>query len=277
VTVTTLNPLKALGRSSAFLFALAGGLLGLGAPLGALFILWLSPHPSLTLPDFIAEEWRDYLFFFTYMLIGTGLTFALFGFFLGRKADLLLTRNLFLSNEVLTDSLTGLGNHRFLHDVFKIEFRKHLATRQPITCLMMDLDHFKRINDTYGHPFGDYVLKQFAGLVKRSIRQGDTASRYGGEEFLCILPNCDLGEAKAVAERIRKETERFSFLYNRKPVKVTVSAGTVTGYRRSGANYRNLIVLADQALYDAKRRGRNRVVQIALNGINPPKSKPRSR
>ncbi len=276
MTVTTLNPLKAMGRSSAFLFAVAGGLLGLGAPLGALFILWLSPHPALSLPDFIVEEWRDYLFFFSYMLIGTGFIFALFGFFLGRKADLLLTRNLFLSNEVLTDSLTGLGNHRFLHDVFKIEFRKHLATRQPITCLMMDLDHFKRINDTYGHPFGDFVLKQFAGLVKRSIRQGDTASRYGGEEFLCILPNCDLGEAKAVAERIRKETERFPFLCNRKPVKVTVSAGTVTSYRRSGTNYRNLIVLADQALYDAKKRGRNRVVQISLNGINPPKSKPRS-
>jgi diguanylate cyclase (GGDEF)-like protein len=275
VTASELNPLRTISRS--ILFCLYGALLGIGAPLGALVILWISPHPTLQLPAFLQEEWRDNLFFFIYMLVGTSSAFGAFGFAIGRKTDLLLSRNESLSSEVLTDSLTGLGNHRFLHDIFKIEFRRHMATRQPISCLMMDLDHFKRVNDTYGHPFGDYVLKHFAHLVKRSIRQGDTASRYGGEEFLCILPNCDLEEAKAVAERIRKETENFPFLHDKRPVKVTVSAGTVTGYRRSGANYRNLIVLADQALYEAKRRGRNKVVQIALSGIKKAKSKPRSR
>lgn len=257
---------------------LAGVLAGAGAPLGALFILWLSPHPAFRLPDFILEEWRDHLFFLNYMLVGTSSAFGLFGYLLGRNTDRLMEKNRELSSEVLTDSLTGLGNHRFLHDVFKVEFRRHLDTRRPISCLMMDLDHFKRVNDAYGHPFGDYVLKHFAGLVKRSIRQGDTASRYGGEEFLCILPNCDMEEARAVAERIRKETESYPFMNNKKPVRVTVSVGTVTGYQRSGANYRNLIVLADQALYEAKRRGRNKVVQISLNGIrSSSKSKPRSR
>jgi diguanylate cyclase (GGDEF)-like protein len=167
---------------------------------------------------------------------------------------------------VLTDPLTGLGNHRFLHDVFKIEFRKHMSTRQPLSCLMMDLDHFKIVNDTYGHPFGDYVLKHFSALVKKSIRQGDTATRYGGEEFLCILPNCDKEEAKAVAERIRHATETYPFSHQEKRVRVTVSVGTVTGYQRAGASYHNLIVLADQALYEAKRRGRNRVVQLFLEG-----------
>src|SRR5581483_9570441 len=120
------------------------------------------------------------------------------------------------------------------------------------------------------------VLKQFSALIKKTIRQGDTASRYGGEEFLCILPNCDLQEAKAVAERIRQETERFPFLHNGKKVRITVSVGTVTGYHRQGVNYRHLIVLADQALYEAKRRGRNKVVPITLENSQK-KSKTRSR
>ncbi|HVZ79712.1 MAG TPA: GGDEF domain-containing protein [bacterium] len=266
------DTLKTIPRSAAY--ALIGTVMGIGSPAGAILLRWAFGHEGHDLLPFFVQEWADHGFFFYYMLAGTCLAFGLFGYFLGKRTDLLLSRNITLSNEVLTDSLTGLGNHRFLHDVFKIEFRRHLATRQPISCIMMDLDHFKRINDTYGHPFGDYVLKHFAGLVRRSIRQGDTASRYGGEEFLCILPNCDMEEARAVAERIRKETENFPFLHNKRPVRVTVSAGTVTGYRRSGANYRNLIVLADQALYKAKHRGRNKVVQISLSGT---KSRPRSK
>lgn len=253
-------------------FALFGFLLGILAPLGAILLLWFSPHPRLQLPDFIAEEWRDNLFFFVYMLVGTSGVFALFGFFIGRQEDSLLHENLQLSDEVLTDPLTGLGNHRFLHEAFKIEFRRHLSTRQPLSCFMMDLDRFKNVNDSYGHPFGDYVLRHFAALVKKSIRQGDTATRYGGEEFLCILPNCDAQEALAVAERIRRGTEDYPFMHDEKRVRITVSVGTVTGYQRSGSSYRNLIVLADQALYEAKRRGRNRVVQKTLAN-NKKKSK----
>jgi|SRR5579871_1692538 len=241
-----------------YLYALLGLLLGVSAPLGAILLLWFSPHPALRLPYFIEEEWQDHLFFFTYMLVGTSLVFSLFGFLLGRKAD-------FLLREVLTDPLTGLGNHRFLHDVFKIEFRRHVTTRQPLSCLMMDLDHFKKVNDAYGHPVGDHVLKHFATQVKKSIREGDTATRYGGEEFLCILPNCDAPEALAVAERIRKSTMDCPLQHNEKIVRITVSIGTVTGYQRTGSSYRHLIDLADQALYDAKRRGRNCVVQKSLD------------
>jgi diguanylate cyclase (GGDEF)-like protein len=262
---------------NSYLFAFLGLILGICAPLGAILLLWFSPHPALQLPYFILEEWQDHLFFFTYMLVGTSLVFAAFGFILGRKEDDLVGENKVLSDEVLTDPLTGLGNHRFLHETFKIEFRKHMSTRSPLSCFMMDLDHFKKVNDTYGHPFGDYVLKHFADLVKKSIRQGDTATRYGGEEFLCILPNCDKEEARAVAERIRQATERYSFVHNGEKVKVTVSVGTVTGYQRSGSNYRNLIVVADEALYQAKRHGRNRVVQVALDGRVPKRPKAKGR
>ncbi len=248
-----------------YLFSLSGFLLGLGAPLGALLWPCLSSNTNSSWISFAVQQWRDYPFFFTYMLFGTCSAFALFGFFIGRQEDTLVSKNLILSDEVLTDPLTGLGNHRYLHDVFQIEFRKHLTTRQPLSCFMMDLDRFKKVNDKYGHPFGDHVLRHFAGLVKKSIREGDTATRYGGEEFLCILPNCGAEEALAVAERIRRTTEDYPFLHGEKKVRVTVSIGTVTGYKRAGSNYRNLIVLADQALYEAKRRGRNRVVQKTVS------------
>jgi diguanylate cyclase (GGDEF)-like protein len=247
-----------------FLYTILGVLLGIGAPLGALCLLWFSPHPALQLPYFIMEEWRDHFFFFYYMLAGTSLAFGLFGFFLGHSADIIEAHNRHLALLATEDELTGLGNHRFLHETFKVEFRRHLKEREPLSCLMMDLDHFKKVNDTYGHPFGDFVLKHFAALVKKSIRTGDFASRYGGEEFLCILPHCDREEAFEVAERIRTQTEKYLFTNGDKPVKVTVSIGTATCWGREDRSYHQLIASADRALYQAKRKGRNRVVQVFL-------------
>jgi len=245
-----------------YYFSLIGFLLGICAPIGAL--LFASIRSPLPFFSFLRQDLLLHAFFYDYMLVGTSLAFATFGYFVGRTEDLLIRKEVILSKEVLTDPLTGLGNHRFLHDTFKIEFRRHMTSRQPISCLMLDLDFFKRINDTYGHPFGDYVLKHFAGLIKRSIRKGDVAARYGGEEFLCILPNCDKDQAKTVAERIRWETERHVFSHKNKVVKVTVSLGAVTSYESSGLNYRQLIALSDQALYEAKHKGRNQVVQTTL-------------
>ncbi len=245
-----------------YFFALVGLALGAGAPVGAFLLRCVTPTFPFSL--FYRQEMVEHGFFYIYMLVGTCLVFSIFGFFIGRSEDLLIHKDVILSKEVLTDPLTGLGNHRFLHDTFKVEFRRHVTSRQPISCLMLDLDHFKVINDTYGHPFGDYVLKQFAGLVKRSIRVDDVAARYGGEEFLCILPNCDQDQARTVAERIRRETERHSFSHGGKKVKVTVSLGAVTSYESSGLNYRQLIALSDQALYEAKKKGRNQVVQTTL-------------
>ncbi len=249
-------------RKSRFL-ALTGLLLGLGSPLGAILMrATLSPLPF---PLFLSQEWAALQPLYLYMLLGTCAAFALFGYGVGREEDSLIRKDIGLKKEVLTDPLTGLGNHRFLHDAFQIEFRKHLTTRKPLSCLMMDLDFFKRVNDSYGHPFGDFVLRQFAALLRKCIRKGDVATRYGGEEFLCILPDCDASEALVVAERIRKGTMEYPFLQGEKKVRVTVSIGTVTGCCKAGSSYRHLIDLADQALYDAKRGGRNRVVQKSIN------------
>jgi diguanylate cyclase (GGDEF)-like protein len=128
----------------------------------------------------------------------------------------------------------------------------------------MDLDHFKRVNDTFGHPFGDFVLKRFAAIIQRSIRAGDTAARYGGEEFLCVLPDCDRDQALRVAERIRAATQAHLFQHEGKKANVTVSVGVVTDYKSADGNYQHLIHLADQALYEAKKKGRNRVVQTTI-------------
>ena len=245
------------------LFSLFGILLGLGAPLGALALLWFSPHPSLQLLSFIVDEWRDHLFFFTYMLAGTSLSFGLFGFFLGRNADLIGRQNRRLTDQVLTDPLTGLGNHRFLHEIFKTEIKRQAADPKPLSCFMMDLDHFKRVNDTYGHPFGDEVLQGLAERIRESLRPGDYAARYGGEEFLCLLPNCDAVSAGTVAERLRANVEKHPFFKGVERIPITISIGLATRTDPS-PDYQALIDEADRALYQAKNKGRNRVESLTV-------------
>jgi diguanylate cyclase (GGDEF)-like protein len=246
------------------LYTLIGLLLGFWAPISTLLLLWLSPHSARELTSFLASQMRNHLLISILILSGFGLLFPIFGFFLGRRTDSWTLRTRLLTREVLTDPLTGLGNHRFLHEQFKIEFRKHRTSRRPISCLMMDLDHFKRINDACGHPYGDYVLERFAALLKKCVRERDLAARYGGEEFLVILPDCDKEEVRMVAERIRLETQRQIFTRHKKRIFLTVSLGAVTSYESSGLNYRQLIALSDRALYDAKREGRNQLIQTSL-------------
>jgi diguanylate cyclase (GGDEF)-like protein len=253
------------------LYTLIGFLLTLWSPFSTLFLLWYSPHAALEITGYIDGALRNHLLFFVSTLAATSLFFPIYGYFLGRRTDILTLKNRRLTRQVLTDPLTGLGNHRFLHDQFKIEFRKHRASRRPISCLMMDLDHFKRINDTWGHPYGDYILERFAAILKKCIRTGDMASRYGGDEFQVILPNCDQDEVKVVAERIRRETKRRIFTRRKKRVRLSVSLGAMTSYESSGFNYRQFIALSDRALYDAKRGGRNQVIQTTLR---PAKTKP---
>ncbi len=245
-----------------YLFALIGILLGTGAPIGAVLLLAHGARLSLLL--FLQQEWQIHGFFYGYMLFGTCLIFSLFGFFVGRGEDILIHKDEILSKEVLTDPLTDLGNHRFLHDTFKIEFRRHLKSRQPLSCLMMDLDFFKRVNDDHGHPFGDKILFLFAQIIRQCLRAGDVATRYGGEEFLCILPNCDKREAGIVAERIRNELAEETFRDGSRDVKITVSIGVVTTVESVETNHRAMIDAADKNLYEAKKRGRNQVVGTVI-------------
>ncbi len=160
-----------------------------------------------------------------------------------------------------TDVLTGLHNRRHMMDTLNAETTRHQRYKRRFSVMMLDVDHFKRYNDKYGHPAGDALLKKVAGVVKSSLRANDFAARYGGEEFLILLPDQDQPGAVEVAERIRlriaAETEDKA---NQRPA-VTVSIGIAT-FPDGGQGVEPLLANADAALYRAKNAGRNRVVTV---------------
>ncbi len=137
---------------------------------------------------------------------------------------------------------------------------------QALICFMLDVDHFKSINDTYGHMFGDHVLKTIAERLKEATRRSDLLARYGGEEFILVAPNTDLGTAQMLAERLRTSIEREPFTQGNTATKVTISIGLAgTEVIREGP-FEHLLDSADQALYTAKRTGRNRWVVFSPAG-----------
>lgn len=166
------------------------------------------------------------------------------------------------------DALTGLNNrHQFAHRL-KQEVATAKRQNSPLCCMMMDVDHFKSVNDTYGHAVGDLVLKTVSKVIKKEIREYDIASRYGGEEFSVILPNTGLDEAFLVANRLRKAMERKKvnieeYGLKEKEVSVTISIG-INSYDKTKP-MELLYQDADKALYEAKKRGRNRVVVFEEN------------
>jgi len=164
-----------------------------------------------------------------------------------------------LLQDALTDTLTQLANRRHGLDFLAAECTFAAANGLPMACLMLDIDHFKRINDTYGHTAGDAILQQLADLLKRTSRTEDLVFRYGGEEFAAVLPNAAPRAAAQIAERIRAMAEQYDFRWERRSVRVTLSIG-VANLQHNRQDSRNLIQAADAALYKAKRAGRNRVV-----------------
>ncbi|HBM22000.1 MAG TPA: GGDEF domain-containing protein, partial [Alcanivorax sp.] len=157
----------------------------------------------------------------------------------------------------IRDDLTGLFNRRHILEV--LEHQKALADNQiyPFSVCYVDLDHFKRINDEYGHDMGDRVLRQFAEHTLDNLREGDYLARLGGEEFILVLPQSDLAGAELVAERLRESWASRSFEDRRGPPVVSLSAG-VASYRGK-ETVDQLLGRADRALYRAKTGGRNRV------------------
>ncbi len=166
----------------------------------------------------------------------------------------------------VTDQLTGLYNRRYLASHLSAMFDRAFWTGRPLSILVMDLDYFKAVNDTYGHDAGDKVLQEFAERIRSSVRGIDLACRYGGEEFLVAMPDTDKRFAGLVAERLRQEVEAQEIFLNggRDVLKVTVSIGIASsedGPKDDTAQ--KLIKRADEALYEAKTSGRNRVIQSA--------------
>ncbi len=158
-----------------------------------------------------------------------------------------------------TDDLTGALNKKAISEVINEEFARSQSNNIALTLLMLDIDHFKKINDQFGHLAGDNVLKECSSLIKnKMIRQKDVLGRYGGEEFALVLRETPLQIAVDVAERIRSAVEKNNFAFEEKPIPVTISIG-VAAYDSTSTSPEDLIQLADKALYDAKNQGRNRV------------------
>lgn len=175
---------------------------------------------------------------------------------LGELVQVLETNNNKLRQESLTDPLTGVGNRRMINQAIEAEIgRYYRQEKSSFSLLLLDIDHFKKINDTHGHPFGDEVLKSLCLTVKQRLRATDTLARWGGEEFVVLLPAASLNAATNLANHIREDIEN-----NKIPAEssVTVSIGTAE-YRR-GESLEMLLQRVDKALYQAKLNGRNTVI-----------------
>ncbi|MCB9480627.1 MAG: GGDEF domain-containing protein [Desulfobacteraceae bacterium] len=170
-----------------------------------------------------------------------------------------LTKNLLKKIEdiAMRDPLTGLLNRRYMYEYF--QYIKSTNSKRFFSFILCDLDHFKKINDNFGHDCGDYVLKKTAEIIKNKIRPGDLAGRWGGEEFLIILPGLEIYSAFDVAERIRKEIFNYDFNWGSDNFKISMSFG-LSGSSLNDNHPCDIITCADERLYEAKNSGRNKVV-----------------
>jgi two-component system cell cycle response regulator len=160
----------------------------------------------------------------------------------------------------ITDGLTELFNHRHIHQLLREEFERARRTGEPVGVAMLDLDRFKQVNDTYGHPTGDVILYETAQILKDTAREIDMVGRYGGEEFIVILPDTTEDDAAQFAERVRRRVSEHVYRDEATEVRMTVSSGVASFPEAAVEGEEMLLKRADEALYRAKESGRNRVV-----------------
>ncbi len=179
-----------------------------------------------------------------------------------------------LRTQSVKDPLTGLYNRRYLEETLQREIRRAVRAKQALGILMLDLDHFKKFNDTYGHEAGDAVLREAGGFFAKSIRVEDTVCRFGGEEFVIILPTASLEAAAARAECIRSKLREMSVHHQGQSLgMITVSVGAAA-FPRNGNSPKELLAAADAALYRAKANGRDRVIRAEQPGESEMESAP---
>lgn len=166
----------------------------------------------------------------------------------------------------MRDGLTGTYNRRFMESKLNEEYFRHKRYSRPFSIIMFDIDHFKKVNDLYGHQCGDFILKSVSSRISASIRNIDFLFRYGGEEFCCMLPETNLAGAELVAERFRKAIMDMENNFNGSVIRVTISLG-VAELRNDTESPNAMMRQADEALYQAKRGGRNRVESYSVNKI----------
>jgi diguanylate cyclase (GGDEF)-like protein len=231
---------------SALVFSVIGMATSLVLPMG-----WMSL-------SYLLGSQADERLFLSYVTVAATCFGAVFGAVLGVTRE----RVRLLSER---DDLTGLFNQSaFLRTA---SFLLHLAVRhnEPLAVMMLDLDHFKEVNDKHNHLVGSYVLKQVARIITETTRKSDLTARFGGDEYVFCLPRTDLKQAAEVADRIRAAISAKPFETRGHAVKVTASIGVAAARATAGLELNHLIELADKALYTAKAQGRNRVMTLMLN------------
>jgi diguanylate cyclase (GGDEF)-like protein len=240
------------------LYPALGFFIGLGSPIGAFALrFWLS-SPLLRW-HWIRNEFDYNFLFYAYMGIGTVTAFMVFGYALGLRSERQRISNRVLSARVdelhlksVTDALTGAYSHGYIHEILELEIQRALTHKGSLSLLILDIDDFKRINDGHGHLFGDRVIKETAETISAHIRSEDILGRYGGDEFVVIMPGADHDTAHTAANRICQAIARNGYMAT-----VSIGATTFTGSEKQGV--KDLIAAADANLYLAKREGKNQV------------------
>jgi len=172
------------------------------------------------------------------------------------QINYMYTRTKYLS---MTDELTGLFNRRSFENTFEKEYLRAQRYKNNLTLVMFDIDDFKHINDTYGHPCGDYVLKQISNAALQTFRKTDTVFRFGGEEFVVILTETDIKQSIIPLERFRKTIETLDISFHNQKINVTVSIGA-SQYQEQFKSKEEFLQKTDDALYQAKNTGKNKCV-----------------
>ena len=223
-------------------FTIVGAVLALGAPIG-----WY------VMSNLVTPRPVDALLY-TYLMVSTLIVFASFGGVLGHFFERIRAL-------AVSDPLTGLLNQTSFRQMADVLIEIAIRHKERLAVVMIDIDHFKRVNDQYSHLLGSQAIKEIGTIIKSQVRASDLVARYGGDEFIALLPRTTGAEAKVVAERIRSVVEHSTFRHGSDSVQVTLSFGV--GCRAlpsvGASRLDDIIALADRALYVAKERGRNRV------------------
>jgi diguanylate cyclase (GGDEF)-like protein len=175
-----------------------------------------------------------------------------------------LKLRIFLREQSIRDPLTGLFNRRYLEETLEREFNRALRLQRPVGVIMLDLDHFKRFNDTHGHEAGDVLLRKLGSFLKQHLRGGDIACRYGGEEFALVLPEVSLENVRLRAEELREGIKHLNVEYNDKILPTVSMSLGIAMFPEHGSTNQRVLNAADGALYEAKRKGRDRIVVASL-------------
>ncbi|MFE8070539.1 GGDEF domain-containing protein [Marinobacteraceae bacterium S3BR75-40.1] len=217
-------------------------------------VVFRFPH----LPFVMAEYSRDFQLRFVASILFESVFCFVLDYSRRRARNELISMAALYERASRTDELTGLSNRRDMQFHLAKEYARYERSGHHFSVVLIDLDHFKKINDHYGHDAGDHVLTVFSELTQRLCRKADIASRWGGEEFLLLLPDTSLLQALAFAERLRLSVAEQPFRYQDETIEVTLSAG-VCSITQSGS-LDNLLRLADENLYLAKQQGRNQII-----------------